>query len=111
METLCEYSWPGNVRELRNVLERAIILAGGGRVRVENLEVDRRSASPISSKAMVSFAADFDESVRNYKLALIEDALRRSGGKRQEAARLLGISRYALKRQMSNLGMLGGNRA
>lgn len=108
---LCKYSWPGNVRELRNVLERAMILAGGGPIRMENLEVDPRSASATSSEPKVSPGEDFEESVRNFKLALIEDALRRSGGKKQEAARLLGISRYALKRQMSNLGMLGENRA
>jgi len=111
MDMLCAYSWHGNVRELRNVLERAMILSAGGSVHIENLDVDRRSALMISSRPKTAPAADFEESVKNFKLALIEDALQQSGGKKQEAARLLGISRYALKRQMNNLGMLGGNRA
>ena len=37
MERLMSYKWPGNVRELRNTIERATILAGTGRLRVEHL--------------------------------------------------------------------------
>ena len=37
MDRLATYNWPGNVRELRNTIERATILAGSGRLRVEHL--------------------------------------------------------------------------
>jgi two-component system, NtrC family, response regulator AtoC len=39
------YSWPGNIRELRNVVERAVLLCGGGTIRPEHLPVDKMQAT------------------------------------------------------------------
>src|ERR1700730_11708114 len=45
MERLNRHSWPGNVRELRNVLERAVIMAGDGPIAIKHLSPDFRKAS------------------------------------------------------------------
>jgi DNA-binding NtrC family response regulator len=39
------YSWPGNIRELRNVIERAVLLCGGGTIRPEHLPMDKMRAT------------------------------------------------------------------
>ena len=39
-QTIASYSWPGNVRELENVLQRAIVLAGGQKIDAEHLMID-----------------------------------------------------------------------
>jgi PAS domain S-box-containing protein len=42
LEAFCTYQWPGNVRELRNVLERAVILSGGGPIGLEALQIEKK---------------------------------------------------------------------
>jgi DNA-binding NtrC family response regulator len=51
LELLCEYGWPGNIRELRNVMERALLLCGGGVVDVEHLPIEKMRASSHSIPA------------------------------------------------------------
>ena len=89
LAALARHPWPGNVREMRNVLERVVIVRGGEPIRAEDLVLS--AALPVSS-------LDQDHRERE---ALLE-ALRRTGGRRDEAARLLGISvrtlYYRLKR-------------
>ncbi len=103
MKKLSSYDWPGNVRELRNVLERALILSGPGHLDVGVISVSR--VDPPGPREIDALpGASFNEVVREVKRKLIEDALAGVDGKRQDAARLLGISRHALKRQMKTLG-------
>ncbi len=105
LERMKRYSWPGNVRELRNVLERELILSEGGPLRFESLEPGE--ARPESWRMWVDFPADrsINDTLAEVKQTLIEEALRRAGGKRQKAADLLGISRFALSRQLRNLDL------
>ncbi|MFZ5867344.1 MAG: sigma-54-dependent transcriptional regulator [Thermodesulfobacteriota bacterium] len=104
MNSLLRYEWPGNVRELRNILERALILSDDGRIGVHSLALE-------SSQREWSFVSRFPDTQSIHEVAddlkrsLIEEALRRSGGAKQEAARLLGISRHALAHQMKSLGL------
>ncbi len=103
---LSAYHWPGNVRELRNVLERALILSGNGPLDASHIPVtDSDVCFPRDAAELnVPVSGSFNDTVREVKRRLIEDALARSRGKRQDAARVLGISRHALKRQMKTLG-------
>jgi len=105
MDKLRRYSWPGNVRELRNVLERALILSGGGPLRVEHLQLERHEsvaeAVPVSFPMHRPLSEVLDELERSF----VEEALTRSGGNKTDAARLLGISRFALARHMRKLGI------
>lgn len=98
MEAILAYNWPGNVRELRNVIEAAFALGEGSRLMLDDLTPELRGLEPP------------DRSVKPRSLADVEreqilEALRRSGGKRQEAAELLGMSRTTLWRKLREHGL------
>jgi len=109
MMALKKYHWPGNVRELRNVLERALILSQGKGVTLDRLELPG-GARPTPEGKNGPFAVSFpthqslNEITQDLKRYLVTQALRMSNGSRQEAARLLGISRHSLKHYMKTLG-------
>ncbi len=107
MQRLKKYDWPGNVRELRNLLERALILSGGKTVTLGHLELRDHYKEPDADWAfMAAFPSDqsLNEITQDLKRSLVNEALRRSEGSRQGAAKLLGISRYSLKHYMKTLG-------
>jgi two-component system response regulator AtoC len=87
------YAWPGNVRELQNVLERAVIMARGDRIGLEELPpaVARGEEAP-EGRAELSLR----RARRSLEADLIRRALQSTGGNRTHAARLLGISHRAL---------------
>jgi two-component system response regulator AtoC len=107
---LLGYRWPGNVRELRNVLERAVILASGDVLTVEHLppELEESAAGRADGtprSAPVSLPAEglrLEEVERD----LVRQALESTGGNQVRAARLLGISRDALRNRMKKFGLL-----
>ena len=93
LEELKSYAWPGNVRELRNVLERTLILNPGEWIDALELAPGGAAAGAAESGAEeTNLRAVL---ARREKEAVIE-ALRRSGGVRKEAARLLGIDQRNL---------------
>ncbi|MBI5248940.1 MAG: sigma 54-interacting transcriptional regulator [Desulfomonile tiedjei] len=104
MNALMNYSWPGNVRELRNVLERALIVSSSKIISAPDLGL-KHSVDEWSFN--LSFPSDrsLNEVTRELKASLVNEALRRSGGCREDAARLLGISRHSLKHYMKSLGL------
>jgi PAS domain S-box-containing protein len=106
MGILASYKWPGNVRELRNVLERAMILSGKGKISVGALGVgDVQGQWTYTMK----FPEDrsLNEVTDTVKRALISEALNRARGSKNKAASLLGISRFSLFRQIKALEMEG----
>jgi PAS domain S-box-containing protein len=105
LEKLSEYKWPGNVRELRNVLERMVILSRGRTKELKNIGISEQEEG--SLKAVSKPDRSYDDIIRETKRSLIENALKRSDGNRQVAASLLGLTRDALKRQMTSLGFFG----
>jgi len=104
MDALKARDWPGNVRELRNLLERALILSGGGRIGISSLGI-----GPVESKW--AFETDFPQNqtlndvTAALKRSLVAEALRRSGGNKVGAARILGISRNSLNHYIAKLGI------
>jgi two-component system response regulator AtoC len=102
MDMLQTYSWPGNVRELRNVLERALILSGGGSIGKSHIGIQ------VEGKAW-TFSTEFPEDrslnevTRQLKRALIKEALLRTAGNKVAAAQLLGISRNSLNHYVGSL--------
>jgi DNA-binding NtrC family response regulator len=99
MEALLAHAWPGNVRELEHVIERAVLLATGDEIGVDDLALRGRTDAPPRLEEMTL------EQVERY---LIERALAAQGGNVSEAARVLGLSRSALYRRLSSLGVRGG---
>ncbi len=106
MNALCSYSWPGNVRELRNVLERALIISRGNTIRIGHLGIRDTTLPTAPERLGVPSGRSLYDVIGDTERFLIEDALVRSNGKKHEAARLLGISRFALVRHMIKLGLI-----
>lgn len=106
---LSEYHWPGNVRELKNVLERALILSEGGKIRPQALRLLEGHQSAQDSEDwcyVVHFPTgpeNLNDVARHLKSELMKEALRRSSGVKKEAANLLGISVDAFKYQSRSL--------
>ncbi|MEW6350379.1 MAG: sigma 54-interacting transcriptional regulator [Thermodesulfobacteriota bacterium] len=109
LDALVRYQWPGNVRELRNVLERALILTAGDVVTADALQIDPRHVGDWEWSVSFPPAASFNELLADLKASLIREALQRSGGKRIEAARMLGMTRDSLKKQMKTLSLGGAD--
>ena len=108
MRALLDHDWPGNVRQLENTLERAVILAAGVEVRQEDLPPELQR-SPGAAPAGASPAHDEDLSIKRRTADLERDlivrALRRTGGNRSQAARLLDISYKALVYKIRDYGV------
>jgi len=102
VDALAAYDWPGNVRELRNVLERALIISGGGRITPAVLGME-------PARKDWAFATTFPEgetlndATRKLKRSMVTEALRRTAGSPSAAAKLLGISRNSLNHYISSL--------
>jgi transcriptional regulator with PAS, ATPase and Fis domain len=91
------YPWPGNVRELENVIQRAIIVARGECLRLEDLPCNLQEQNVVSIGDYHP-AGSFERQLRDYKIKLAVTALRESNGNKTLAARSLHISRAYLHR-------------
>jgi len=104
MERLTAYSWPGNVRELENVVERAVILADGDVLGVQDLPSNVVEA-PESGGGVSGQAYSLKRARRAAEAQAIQRALRAVGGNRTHAARLLEISHRALLYKIKEYGL------
>jgi transcriptional regulator with PAS, ATPase and Fis domain len=99
MVHLWEYDWPGNVRELENLIERMVVLNDDGVIRVESLPPNIRSFisdKKIPRPTLTEEGIDLNQAVEEFEYRLIDEALRRTKGNKQAAARLLGLKRTTL---------------
>lgn len=104
IERLTAYHWPGNVRELENVVERSILLASGPRVEAEDVKIDAAQRSRPSSGTADEFLPE-GLTLDQYEQALIREALKRADGNKSQAARLLGLTRNALRYRLAQMGI------
>jgi DNA-binding NtrC family response regulator len=107
MRILMSYDFPGNVRELENVIHRVAVLVSGSVIEAEDV---RRTLEAGDAPGAVPRASDllempFRDARRALERTLIERALRRAGGNKAEAARILGIRRQRLYLLMKALGI------
>jgi DNA-binding NtrC family response regulator len=102
---LVAYAFPGNVRELANVVERAVVLAQGDEIGVEDLPEEIVDAVPLVEQAPAGSPLAYRDAVAEAKRSIIRDALRRSSGHQTRAAALLGMRQPYLARLMKNLGL------
>ena len=104
-KVLLDYRWPGNVRELENVIERAVVLADGDRIRVDDLpERLREPVDPIQTM-LDSGELSIKKTARFMEETLIRRALDKTGGNRTAAAKLLEISHRALLYKIKDYGL------
>jgi two-component system response regulator FlrC len=114
-ERLLAHSWPGNVRELDNVIQRALVLQGGGWIDVDEICIEPAvrptptlNAGHVAAPAQApAEPAGLGEDLRVRERDLILDALRATGGNRETAARRLGISPRTLRYRIARLRRLG----
>jgi DNA-binding NtrC family response regulator len=106
MSLLQSYAWPGNVRELENVIQRAIIVARGEAIRLEDLPLNLHEESVVDIGDYQT-TGSFERQLRDYKIKLAATAVRDNNGNKTLAARSLCISRAYLHR-LIRLGEPGG---
>jgi DNA-binding NtrC family response regulator len=104
IERLTAYHWPGNVRELENVVERSILLASGPRVEAEDVKLDTGQRARPASAPVDNFLPE-GMTLDQYEQALIREALKRADGNKSQAARLLGLTRNALRYRLAQMGI------
>ncbi len=108
-EILVDYAWPGNVRELENVINRAYILADGGRISLADLPPDIARQSPGRERSGMDVAAcgGLREQLRRVEADIILRTLRECGGDRRGAAQKLEIGLSSLYRKLEEFEALG----
>jgi transcriptional regulator with GAF, ATPase, and Fis domain len=109
IERLTHYDWPGNVRELHNVIERAVILAAGGTLRLDSGFGPVRAGSTCSARESDSSDTIItDAEWRRRERSNLVAALRRAGGRiygTAGAASLLGVKPSTLSSRLKSLGI------
>ena len=111
LELLLGYDWPGNVRELENLIERLVILKGGGIVKVEDLSAKffkNRPAQYMSTNliSLPEQGVDLKRILSDIEDSLIEQALERTNGNKNQASKLLQMNRTTLIEKMKKKGSL-----
>jgi len=100
MKLMAEFHWPGNVRELENVMQRAVTLACGEVLDIDDIHLDRphgaSNSTPVLPPGMT---------LEQWEQEIIREALRRANGNKSQAARALGLSRNALRYRLSQMGV------
>ena len=97
-----EYSWPGNVRELENVIERSIVMALGEKLEAGDIRLDMNlRARPVAGEAGLPDGMSLDA----YEQELIKNALKQASGNKSQAARILGLTRNALRYRLTQMGI------
>src|SRR5579871_5808725 len=104
LERLMSYHWPGNVRELENVVERSVLLAPGARVEAEDVKIDTGGHRSRPAAAADNFLPE-GMTLDTYEQHLIREALKRASGNKSQAARLLGLTRNALRYRLAQMGI------
>jgi two-component system nitrogen regulation response regulator GlnG len=115
---LARLDFPGNVRQLESLCHWVTVMAPGQVVELGDLPVEfRASAPPLAADWVAALALDverrfargetglMDALGRQFESALIRKALERTGGRRIEAANLLGVGRNTITRKIQDLGI------
>jgi len=106
LECLKSYKWPGNIRELQNIVERLVVLKAEGKIAVEDLP-DKILSNFCKDKdqniLLPQDGSSFSTMVTNYEKQLIQQALTKSNGVKNKAAKLLNMNRTTLVEKIKKL--------
>jgi two-component system response regulator FlrC len=95
-KALMAHDWPGNVRELQNVLERSLVLSGGGAVNAADLGLGERTRSEAGGEG---------GTLKDMERRAIQEALAAEDGNRRRAAKRLGIALRTLQYKIKEYGL------
>lgn len=103
-DLLMKYNYPGNIRDFENIIERATVLCRGEIITKEDLP----ELSPEKKNDSIFDPEDleggYELKMMVYEKALIEEALKRTGGNKSAVARLIGITERHLRARLKRLG-------
>ena len=102
VDKLLTYHWPGNVRELENVIERSIVMALGDRLDAGDIRLDM-NLRPRHVQGELALPEGM--SLDTFEQELIKNALKKADGNKSHAARLLGLTRNALRYRLTQMGI------
>jgi DNA-binding NtrC family response regulator len=105
LERLISYHWPGNVRELENVIERSVLLAKGPRVEADDIRIDTMGGRARPTTTSTDQFLPEGMTLDAYEQSIIREALKRADGNKSQAARLLGLTRNALRYRLAQMGI------
>ena len=106
IEKLLSYHWPGNVRELENVIERSLVMCAGTQLDAADIKLES-APGPGGTRRLSSEAHFLPEGLTldQYEQEIIREALRRADGNKSQAARMLGLTRNALRYRLTQMGL------
>jgi DNA-binding NtrC family response regulator len=99
---LVAYHWPGNVRELENVIERSLVMCNDTQLDASDIKLEM--APRARNHAEPHFLPE-GTTLDQYEQEIIREALRRADGNKSQAARMLGLTRNALRYRLTQMGL------
>jgi two-component system response regulator HydG len=102
MKAILDHSWPGNVRELEHAVERALLLARGDAIGLEDLPPEVRGQPAEAPGEEGGYRGARDAWERRY----FDELLREAGGSVGKAAELAGLHRSTLYEKLARLGLV-----
>jgi DNA-binding NtrC family response regulator len=103
LDALMRYEWPGNVRELENVIYRAVVLARGPVIQLQDVPLD--VAMPEASRVQDAGAAPLREACDHFERQYVLRALEGAHWNVSRAARLLGVHRNTILAKLAGWGV------
>lgn len=103
LDLLSDYTWPGNIRELENLIERLTVISQGNQIDPD-LIAAHLSNNP--KPAGITGNLPLDEAVYSFEKNLIVQAMKKSGGVKNRAAKALGISTSVLYYKLEKFGLI-----
>jgi two-component system nitrogen regulation response regulator GlnG len=117
LKLLTQFDWPGNVRQLVNTTRRMMVTAPGNEICCEDVPAELGGAGSTAvtwTESLSHWATGhlagggeplLEQALPDFEKALIRSALQAAGGRKQDAARLLGWGRNTLTRKIKELGL------
>lgn len=101
---LLEYAWPGNVRQLESAIERALLLAEGDEITIEDLPIEIRQTSPVEGAAGFKLPPE-GIAFEDLERSLILQAMEQTAWNITRAAKLLGLSFRTMQYRLDKFGI------